>query len=50
MRQWWTGLSRRERIAVGMAAALVAVALLYLAAIEPAWRTRARLGFVKARR
>lgn len=43
MNQWWTGLSRRERIAVGTAAALVAVALLYLAAIEPAWRTRARL-------
>ncbi len=43
MRQWWTGLSRRERSAVGTAAALVAVVLLYLAAIEPAWRTRARL-------
>ena len=43
MNQWWTGLSRRERIAVGTGAALVAVALLYLAAIEPAWRTRARL-------
>jgi general secretion pathway protein M len=43
MRQWWVGLSRRERMAVIAAAALVAAAVLYLAAIEPAWRTRQRL-------
>jgi general secretion pathway protein M len=43
VRQWWIGLSRRERIAVIAAAALVAATVLYLAAIEPAWRTRQRL-------
>jgi general secretion pathway protein M len=42
-KQWWVGLSRRERIAAAAAALLVAVTALYLAAIEPAWRTRARL-------
>jgi general secretion pathway protein M len=42
-REWWTGLSRRERIASAMAATLVIAALLYLAGIEPAWRARARL-------
>lgn len=44
--QWWLGLSRRERIATIVAAALVIVALTYLVAIEPAWRTRVRLGAV----
>ena len=43
MRQWWIGLSRRERIAVLCAAALVALVVLYLAGIEPAWRARTRL-------
>lgn len=43
MREWWIGLSRRERIAVLSAAALVAIALVYLLGIEPAWRTRTRL-------
>ena len=43
MRQWWTGLSRRERIAVLSAGALVALVLIYLAGIEPAWRARTRL-------
>ncbi len=43
MRGWWIGLSRRERIAVAAAAALVALALIYLAGIEPAWRSRTRL-------
>jgi len=43
LREWWTGLSRRERIATAAAATLVIAAFLYLAAIEPAWRTRARL-------
>jgi len=41
--QWWTGLSRRERLWTAVAATFVAVAVLYLGAIEPAWRTRARL-------
>ena len=44
MREWWTGLSQRERIAALIAAAFVALAVLYSVAIEPAWRTRARLG------
>ena len=44
LREWWTGLSRRERIATAGAATLVVAAVLYLAAIEPAWRVRARLG------
>jgi general secretion pathway protein M len=43
MRQWWIGLSRRERIAVLTAATLVLLAVVYLAGIEPAWRSRARL-------
>ena len=44
VRQWWIGLSRRERIATSVAAALVIVSALYLAAIEPAWRAQQRLG------
>ena len=43
MKQWWIGLSRRERLAVIAASTLVAAALLYLLGIEPAWRARARL-------
>jgi general secretion pathway protein M len=43
LHEWWTGLSRRERIATAMAATLVVLAALYLLAIEPAWRARARL-------
>lgn len=41
--QWWTGLARRERVLTAIAATFVTLAVLYLAAIEPAWRTRARL-------
>lgn len=41
--QWWIGLSRRERLATVAATTLVVLALLYLAGIEPAWRTRERL-------
>jgi general secretion pathway protein M len=44
VRAWWQGLARRERTMVACAAALAAVALLYMIGIEPAWRTRARLG------
>lgn len=43
MKEWWTGLSRRERFATVSAAALVLLTLIYLLGIEPAWRTRARL-------
>ena len=44
MKQWWIGLSRRERIATSVAAALVALTLIFLVGIEPAWRTRVKLG------
>ena len=43
MKQWWVGLSRRERLAVIAASTIVGIALLFLVAIEPAWRARARL-------
>src|SRR5581483_5058575 len=43
LRQWWLGLSRRERIGTAGAASFVLAALLFLVAIEPAWRTRERL-------
>lgn len=43
MKRWWTTLSLRERAAVLAAAGLVFMALLILVAVEPAWRTRARL-------
>ena len=44
MRAWWQGLSRRERAMTAIGTALVAAALLYLVAIEPAWKARVRLG------
>lgn len=44
LREWWTGLARRERLATAAAGVLFLVAALYLLAIEPAWRARARLG------
>ena len=40
---WWTGLARRERGMVLVAAAVVFLGLLYALAIEPAWTTKARL-------
>ena len=43
LRQWWLGLARRERIGAAAAAAFALAAVLYLAALEPAWRTRERL-------
>jgi general secretion pathway protein M len=43
LRAWWLGLARRERVMTAAAAALVLLALLFLVAIEPAWKTRARL-------
>lgn len=42
--QWWNGLSRRERGATVLAALVAGLGALYLGAIEPAWRTRVRLG------
>jgi general secretion pathway protein M len=44
LQQWWLGLSRRERMATLAASAFALIAALYLVALEPAWRTRARLG------
>lgn len=43
LRSWWLGLSRRERIAAASASAFALAAILFLVAIEPAWRTRERL-------
>lgn len=43
MRAWWQGLNRRERTMTALGASLVALVLLYLVAIEPAWKARARL-------
>lgn len=43
LRTWWLGLARRERVMTAAAVSLVAVALLYLVALEPAWTTRRRL-------
>lgn len=39
LRKWWAGLAQRERRLVVGAALLAGVALLWLAAIAPAWRT-----------
>lgn len=44
LRLWWQGLNQRERAMTAAGATLVAIALLYVAAIEPAWKARARLG------
>jgi general secretion pathway protein M len=38
----WRGLAPRERQLVAVAAGLVSVALLWLLAVQPAWRTLAR--------
>ena len=44
MKQWWIGLSRRERVFTSAAAALVILALIFLVGIEPAWQARVKLG------
>ena len=44
LRTWWLGLGRRERAMTAAAASIVLLALLYLIAIEPAWKARERLG------
>lgn len=43
LRAWWLGLGRRERVMTAVAGAFVLLAILYLAALEPAWKARARL-------
>lgn len=43
LRTWWLGLARRERMMTAAAASFALLALLYLIAIEPAWRARERL-------
>ena len=44
MKQWWIGLSRRERVFTSAAAALVILTLIFLVGIEPAWQARVKLG------
>jgi general secretion pathway protein M len=44
LRTWWLGLARRERTMTAAAASFVLLALLYLVAVEPAWKARERLG------
>ena len=44
LRAWWLGLDRRERAMTAAAGSFVLLALLYLIAIEPAWKARERLG------
>jgi general secretion pathway protein M len=43
LRSVWIGLARRERVLASIGLAVVGGALLFAVAIEPAWRTRARL-------
>ena len=43
LRVWWLGLAHRERVMTAAAAAFVLLALLFLIAIEPAWKARVRL-------
>lgn len=43
LREWWLGLARRERAMTAAAAGFALLALLYLVAVEPAWKARARL-------
>jgi general secretion pathway protein M len=43
LRAWWLGLARRERAMTAVATAVVLLALLFLVAIEPAWKARVRL-------
>jgi general secretion pathway protein M len=44
LRAWWLGLARRERAMTVAAGSFALLALLYLIAIEPAWKARQRLG------
>ena len=42
LRARWQGLARREQTLLAVVAAIVALALLWLVAVQPAWRTLAR--------
>ena len=44
LRVWWVGLGRRERALTAAAVSAALLAALYLLALEPAWKARARLG------
>lgn len=44
LRAWWLGLARRERAMTAATGSFALLALLYLIAIEPAWKARERLG------
>ena len=44
LRAWWLGMARRERAMTAAAGTFALLALLYLIAIEPAWKARERLG------
>jgi general secretion pathway protein M len=43
LRAWWLGLARHERAMTATAGSFALLALLYLVAIEPAWKARERL-------
>jgi general secretion pathway protein M len=43
LRAFWLGLGRRERVMTAAAGSFTLLALLYLVAIEPAWKAHARL-------
>jgi general secretion pathway protein M len=43
VRDWWRGLARRERAIVATGSTLLAAALCYVIAVEPAWKARTRL-------
>lgn len=40
---WWLGMARRERAMTAAAGSFALLVLLYLVAIEPAWKARERL-------
>jgi general secretion pathway protein M len=44
LRAWWLGLPRRQRVLTAAAGSFALLALLFLIAIEPAWKARERLG------
>lgn len=43
LRAWWVGLGRRERALTAAAGSFALLVFIYLAALEPAWKARARL-------
>jgi general secretion pathway protein M len=42
VRAWWSGLARRERLLLQSGLALLCIALVWLLAVQPAWRTLSR--------